>query len=96
MPVTMTSRVIMHSGHEGRLWINGILRVRIICTISVCDSSPSTNQPDWNNVCISGVFALNTHHIRLKVSTSKIELIGPKNTIKRPISPEFQRCGWVI
>ena len=65
-------------------------------TISVCDSSPSTNQPDWNSVCISGVLAWNTHHIRLKVSTSKIELIGPKNTINRPRSAEFQRCGWVI
>ena len=50
MPTPMISRVMPSSGHAARLWMKGILRVRIMCTISVCESRPSTNQPDWNSV----------------------------------------------
>ena len=71
-----------------------LLYTSIICTISVCDSKPTTNHPDWNSVCVSGVLAWNTHHIRQNVRISKIELIGPKKIIKRPRSAGFQRCGF--
>src|SRR5256885_3672012 len=53
-----------------------------------------TNQPDWNSVCCSGVLAAKTNHISAKVRMSNSELMGPKNTMKRPRSAGFQRSGW--
>jgi hypothetical protein len=38
-------------------WIKGILLVRIMCTISACDSNPSMNQPSWKSACLSGKLA---------------------------------------
>ncbi|MCY1525078.1 hypothetical protein D9M68_600450 [compost metagenome] len=67
------------------------MRVRIRCTISVCDSRPSTNQPDWNSVWCSGALAWNTYHMSAYVAISKTELIGPKNTMKRP-RPSGSHC----
>ena len=49
MPITMIKDVIPITGHVARLWMNGIFRVRIMCTIKVCESNPSMNHPDWNN-----------------------------------------------
>ncbi len=63
------------------------------CTISVCDSSPSTNQPDWKSVCAAGVVAWKTYPINPKVAKSKIELTGPKHTMKRPRPSTFQCWG---
>lgn len=45
IPMTITSEVNATTGAVAQLCINGILRVRIICTISVCDNKPSTNHP---------------------------------------------------
>ena len=42
---TITNDVNAITGVAAQLCINGILRVRIICTISVCDNKPSTNHP---------------------------------------------------
>jgi len=50
IPIHMMMKVMPISGHEARLWKNGMRRVRIMCTISVCDNRPSINQPDWNRV----------------------------------------------
>lgn len=49
MPAVTVSRAIMLTCHDARLCTKGILRVRIICTMSVCESNPSTNHPDWNS-----------------------------------------------
>ena len=54
MPIAMIEKVMSITGHEAELCMNGTLRVRIICTISVWDSKPSTNHPDWNSDSISG------------------------------------------
>ena len=51
MPTAMMTAVVTISGAEARLWMNGIFGVRIMCTISVWVSRPTTNQPDWNSVC---------------------------------------------
>src|SRR6185437_3322961 len=80
-------------GAEAMLCTNGILRVRIRCTISVCDKRPSTNQPVWNSDWWEGEFALNTHHIKAKVVRPKIELTGPIRTMKRPMSPASHLRG---
>ncbi|MDI5817449.1 DEAD/DEAH box helicase, partial [Salmonella enterica subsp. enterica serovar Cerro] len=37
--------VVNNTGNVARLWINGIFCVLSICTTSVCESSPSINQP---------------------------------------------------
>ena len=39
------------------------------------------------------MLASNTYHIKANVVMSKIELIGPKNSMKRPMSAGCQRCG---
>ena len=44
MPMQMTAMVKANTGAEAMLCTNGILRVRIMCTISVCVSRLSTNQ----------------------------------------------------
>src|SRR5258708_38368314 len=49
IPIAMTAAVTSSTGGEAVLWMNGILCVRIMCTISVCDSRLSMNQPDWNS-----------------------------------------------
>ncbi len=38
----------MTTGMAAVLCRNGIFSVRIMWTMSVCESSPSMNQPDWN------------------------------------------------
>ncbi len=71
---------------------NGTFGVRIMCTIRVWVSRPTTNQPDWNRPG-AAVRASNTYHISAKQVRSKIELIGPKNTMKRPMSAGFHFSG---
>ena len=64
-------------------------------TISACESNPSTNLPYWNKFRRSGVFALNTYHIKANVAQSKIELMGPMKSINRLmllIPPAVQVC----
>ena len=63
MPKAMIAKVIAITGHDARLWKKGILRVRIMCTMSVCDSNPSTNHPDWKSACISADWHLKRYHI---------------------------------
>ena len=83
IPIAITENVVMITGNEARLWMNGILRVRIICTISVCDNKPSINHPDWNRDWSSGIVHLKIYHITKNVAISNIELIGPMRIIKR-------------
>ena len=52
-------------------------------------ASDSTNQPDRN----SGASALKTQIMIPKVAKSKIELIGPKKSMKRRISAVSQCAG---
>ena len=92
--MAITASVMPSSGHDGRLWTKGSLGVRIRYTTSVCVSRPTTNQPDWNSVWFSGVLAWNTYHISAKVRMSNTELMGPKNTMKRPRSFGFHCSGW--
>src|SRR5690625_2482413 len=63
-PMMMINEVITITGTLAQLCTNGIFFVRIICTINVCETSPNTNQPEWNRLCDSGELALNTkkHH----------------------------------
>src|SRR5450759_4850854 len=68
---TMITEVAMR-GQLARLWMNGILLVRITWMISVWVKSDSTNQPVWNR---AGLFAvLNTVSMIQTVGSSKIEL----------------------
>jgi hypothetical protein len=46
IPIIIIAVVRAITGLVAQLWINGILRVRIICIMSVWDSSPSINHPD--------------------------------------------------
>ena len=53
------------SGQLARLWMNGILLVRMTWMINVWVNSDSTNQPVWNR---AGLFpALNTVSMMKKV-----------------------------
>ena len=63
MPTAIIRNVSPVTCHDAILWKNGILRVRIMCTISVCDSNPSINHPDWNRVWCSTDWQPNTYHI---------------------------------
>src|ERR1039457_3281217 len=82
-PSATMIREVMMSGQLARLWMNGILLVRIIWMIRVWVNSDSTNQPVWNK---AGSFQLlNRYNIMKNVRQSKIELIGPINKIKRRI-----------
>ena len=56
------------SGMLARLYRIGIRPVRITCTISVCDSSDSMNQPVWNKLACAVVFAPITNHNTAKVT----------------------------
>lgn len=49
MPISMIATVVAMSGQLARLWMKGILFVRITWIIRVCVSNDSTNQPVWNN-----------------------------------------------
>ena len=93
MPTAITAMVVSASGSEGLLCIKGILRVRIMCTISVCERRPSTNQADWKSDSCAGEFACSTKYISAKVARSKTELIGPKKSMKRRISSIFHCRG---
>ena len=54
MPIAMIENVMSITGQEAQLCTKGTLRVRIICTINVCERWPSTNQPDWKRASVSG------------------------------------------
>jgi len=45
IPISIINEVSATTGAAAQLCINGILRVRIMCTIKVCDSKLSINQP---------------------------------------------------
>lgn len=45
IPIAIINDVKATTGVVAQLWIKGILRVLIKCTIKVCESNPSTNQP---------------------------------------------------
>ena len=68
IPISIITDVSATTGVAAQLCINGILRVRIMCTISVCDSKLSTNQPVWNKSWWAGELALNTYHNTAKVA----------------------------
>lgn len=65
MPIAMIENVMSITGQEAQLCTKGTLRVRIMCTINVCERRPSTNQPDWKRASVSGPWHLNTHHITI-------------------------------
>ena len=67
------------SGVLGRLWKNGTRRVRMAKMTRLWVASDSTNQPERNSVA----WASKTQIMIPKVAKSKIELIGPKNVMKR-------------
>ena len=46
MPTAMINAVVASKAGDARLWMNGIFGVRIMCTMSVWVSRPTTNQPD--------------------------------------------------
>jgi len=93
-PNAMIATVISVSGKDARLWRNAIFGVRIMWTINVCVNRPTTNQPDWNNVCVAIELAWKTHHITANVMMSKTELTGPKHSMKRPMSAGFHFSGF--
>lgn len=63
IPSIIIAKVINRTGHDAVLCMKGIFLVRIICTINVCESSPSTNHPDWNRAAMLSLLHLKTHHI---------------------------------
>ena len=86
MPMAMIAVVSPSTGADAALCRNGILRVRIMCTTSVCVSRLSRNQPDWKNAWCAGLLAPNTNHSSAKVVMSNTELDGPIHSMKRPMS----------
>ena len=58
IPITITKVVIPITGQVARLCMNGIFRVRIMCTIRVCESSPSINHPDAGQVDVEHEFGI--------------------------------------
>lgn len=73
--------------------MKGILRVRIMWTIRVCESRPSTNQPDWKSDWAASLSAAKTFHMITNIAMSKTELIGPMVTMKRKMPLESQLRG---
>ncbi len=65
-PTAQMMTVIASSVRLGRLSTKGMRPVRITWTISVCDSSDSTNQPVWNSAW--SLSPSNTHAITPKVT----------------------------
>lgn len=63
IPAAIIASVMHITGHDARLCMNGIFLVRIMCTMSVCDSRPSTNHPDWNSDYAPGELHPNTCHM---------------------------------
>src|ERR1700722_16468297 len=58
-PHAMINSVNSTTGATAVLWMNGIFSVRIVWTINVCVSSPSTNQPagnsDWAAIVLAPI-----------------------------------------
>ena len=67
-PTTQTAMPVTVSGRLALLCTNGNLPVRITCTMRVCDSSDSMNQPVWNRSACAGVLALSTNHSSANVA----------------------------
>src|SRR5881628_3860290 len=86
-PIAITAAVVASTTGAAVLWMNGIFSVRIMWTMSVCVSRPTTNHPDWNSDCSASVLAPNTCHMTQNVSTSKTELTGPMQTMNVAIVP---------
>ena len=63
MPIAMIAKVSSTTNGAAVLWKNEIFSVRIIWTIKVCDSRPSTNQPDWNRDWLAMLSAPKTCHM---------------------------------
>src|ERR1700736_4917493 len=81
-PQAMINSVSSTTGATAVLWTKGIFSVRIVWTIKVCVSSPSTNQPDWNRDCVAVVLAPKPYHKITNVAMSKSELMGPIHSVK--------------
>ena len=67
IPTSMIAAEVMTSGQLARLWMKGILFVRITWIIRVCVSNDSTNQPVWNNAAAyveSGLLKLRGQNVR--------------------------------
>src|SRR2546427_6810933 len=71
--MAMIRPVISGRGGAAMLCRNGTFGVRIMCTIRVWVSRPTTNQPDWNRPWSAGVRASNTYHIRSEEHTSELQ-----------------------
>src|ERR1700680_4665993 len=78
----MINSVSSTTGATAVLWRKGIFSVRIVWTINVCVSSPSTNQPDWNSDWVAIVLAPKPYHRMANVAMSKSELMGPTYRVK--------------
>src|SRR5450756_1364646 len=61
-PAATLIKEVRMSGQLARLWMNGILLVRMTWMINVWVKSDSTNQPVWNRAGLSQ--QLNTYSIR--------------------------------
>src|SRR5450756_658150 len=72
-PATTMMTDVRMSGQLARLWMNGILLVRMTWMISVWVKSDSTNQPVWNSAGLCQ--QSNMYNIMKNVRLSKIELI---------------------
>src|ERR1700674_194153 len=81
-PHAMINRGNSTTGATAVLWRNGIFSVRIVWTIKVCVSRPSTNQPDWNSDWVAIVLAPKPSHKIANVAMSKSELMGPTHSVK--------------
>lgn len=57
IPTLQMTILVNISGVLARLSTNGILEVRIMWIISVCDNNDSTNQPVWNKEAWANVLA---------------------------------------
>src|ERR1700722_3980152 len=81
-PHAIINSVNSTTGATAVLWMNGIFSVRIVWTINVCVSSPSTNQPDWNSDWAAIVLAPKPYHKIANIAMSNSELMGPTYNVK--------------
>jgi hypothetical protein len=88
-PIVTTASVEARSGQLGRLRKKGTRRVRIAKIARLCVASDSTNQPERKSVALASKPSSRT----AKVAKSKMELIGPKKSMKRWIMCMSQCAG---
>src|SRR5450756_962607 len=84
-PAATMIRDVRISGQLARLWMNGILLVRMIWMINVWVKSDSTNQPVWNRAGSVSYTHLRAHETRHDLVCRLLLEKKKKNKIQKNI-----------